>query len=206
MRPSIPKAESVGASFRLLEKRLEMVRRRINAQAAKAMRADDYTAVQQWMEVGRGVADFAGRASAFAEEWKRLTKTARLTGSAGSGEKKEPKPVRVGRKASQRKPTPPWKFYEPVLKVLAARGGEGTTEDVVSAVEPIVGKDLLTDADRKLLPRVGIPRWHGTLGRVYRECVREGWIEKRRDKVWKITEKGRKVGTDGRHGTSIANA
>jgi hypothetical protein len=86
------------------------------------MKADNYEAAQKWMEMGRSVTDFAQRLGAFAEEWKRLVRATRIVARAHAGNE-------AGKPAgtTTTKRTPVWKFCEPALRVLGARGRpEGT--------------------------------------------------------------------------------
>jgi hypothetical protein len=151
------------------------------------MRAGDYDAVRRWMEVGKNVADFAGRLDSFEQEWKRLVKATRIAASRKTTPTNVVKNTPHGKKA-----TPASRFYEPAIKALAELGGEATSKELLESLEAAVGSEL-TKADRQILPRRRIPRWQRTLESVYRDCIREGWIEKRRDRTWKITEKGRRL-------------
>ena len=191
MRESIPKAKVIEGGFRALGKRLGSVRRSINAQAARCMRAGEYDAVQRWMEVGKNVADFAHRLDAFGQEWKRLVKATRI--AAG----KKDAATTMKSSSSRRQATPALRFYEPAIEALAARGGEGTSDQLAQDLEPSFGSEL-TEADLKTLPRRGAPRWRRTLDKARRDCIREGWIESRRDGVWKLTDKGKQMVTGSR--------
>jgi hypothetical protein len=187
--PSIPNALSVESAFRRTVKRLATVRKRINASAAKEMKADDYEAAQKWMEMGRSVADFAGRLDAFVAEWKRLVKATRIVARSDTGKG----PGGPGLVTAIKR-TPVWKFCEPALRVLAARGCASSLTDIVDDL----GKDAtltLTATDITASSAHGIPRWHKTMKQAYKHCQREGWIEKRRDGLWKITPKGASVVT-----------
>lgn len=188
MRLCIPKSGVVNSVFRLLEKRLVNVRKEINAAAAKEMKAGKYEGAQEWMEVGRSVADFAERVSAFSQEWKRLVKAARIVARP----KQTPEMGgRASRTSAER--TPGWKFCAPALKVLLARGGIATFKEMLSDLEGSLAATL-TQSD-KMMGAGSVPRWHREVHRAYRECQREGWIEKQksRDGVWKITAKGRAI-------------
>ena len=148
------------------------------------MKADDYEAAQKWMEMGRSVADFADRLDAFVAEWKRLVKATRIMARSNTGKNAGGPAVTIATKR-----TPVWKFCEPALRVLAARGGTSSLPDILDDL----GKDVtltLTEADTLTSSARGIPRWHKTVKQAYRDCQREGWIEKRRDGLWKITAKG----------------
>lgn len=192
MREAIPRAQVVESGFRVLEKRLDRTRRRINSEAARCMRAGDYDAVQRWMEVGKTVSDFSARLDAFAKEWKRLVKATRIAAGTKTRPATAPRPSTARKKA-----TPPSRFYEPAMRALAGRGGEATFEELLQDLEAVLGSDL-TESDRKNLPRRGIPRWHGAVASAYRHCIREGWIENRRDRVWKLREKGKPLGAQRR--------
>jgi hypothetical protein len=187
MRPAIPKPDAVGSAFRVLAKRLATVRKKVNAEAAKEMKVGDYEAAQGWMGVGRSLSDFAQRVDAFAKEWKTLVRTTRIAAQAN-------KPLRAGNGANAKGPkrTPAWKFCEPALKALAAHGGKATTDELIADL----GRDLapsLGAPDRRVAPAKGVPQWQVALAQAYRECQREGWIEKRRDGLWKITAAGKGV-------------
>lgn len=187
MRPSIPKPDVVGSSFRALAGRLGKVRKKINAEAAKEMKAGQYEAAQKWMEVGRSLADFAQRVDAFAQEWKTLVRTTRLAARAN-----EPPRPGNGVKTSGPKRTPAWKFCKPALKALVAHGGRATMDelaaDLATNLAPTLG-----EPDLQVVPAKGMPRWQIALAQAYRQCQREGWIEKRRDGLWKITAAGKEV-------------
>ncbi len=195
MRESIPNAKRIDTAFRTLAKRFEGVQRSINASAARSMRAGEYDIVRRWMDIGKNVEDFAGRVDAFAEEWKRLVKATRI---AAAGKAKPPSTIRVV--PSRSKATPASRFYEPAMKAIANRGGEATSEQLLQELEKSLSTEL-SDADRKILSRRGIPKWQATVRSVYRDCIREGWIDNRADKVWKLTEKGRQLAT-GRRGAA----
>ena len=156
------------------------------------MRAGEYDTVQRWMEVGQSVADFADRLDAFGQEWKRLVKATRIAAGKGAGA------TTMKPSSPRKKATPASRFYEPAIKAVAARGGEATSDQLAQDLEPSFGSQL-TEADLKALPRRGVPRWRRTLDSARRDCIREGWIERRRDGVWKLTDNGKQMVT-GRRG------
>jgi hypothetical protein len=187
--PNIPRSGVVNSAFRVLQNRLDGVQKRINAAAAQEMKIGKYDDAQEWMGVGRSVAEFAQRVEAFAQEWKRLVKTARLVVRPT----KVPL-VETGTLQANSTRTPVWKFCEPALKILAGRGGTATLGEILSDLQSLLA-GRLTDSDQTLVGKNGIPRWHNDVQRAYRQCQREGWIEqeKRRDGVWRITAKGRAI-------------
>lgn len=187
MPPSIPNCRSVDSAFRRIVKRLGTVRKRINASAAKEMKADHYEPAQKWMEIGRSVADFAERLEAFVAEWKRLVKATRIVARAHGG-KESDRPTAT----PTAKRTPMWKYCEPALRALAARGGSGSLAELVDDLSRDFASTL-TDFDRTPSSSRDVPRWHKAVKQAYRHCQREGWIERRRDGIWKITPKGAAV-------------
>lgn len=190
---AIPKSEGVQSTFKQLIAKLEGTRKKINSLAAKQMKKDEYDAAEKWMEIGRSVADFGKRARAFAEEWKRLTKATKLANA-----KPSPNLDSAGKAGPKR--TPIWKFCVPALRALAA-GEEMTLDQVLAGVEKqmasvLTAKDLALSGDK--------PKWHATVARAHRQCQREGWIEKRRDGLWKITPKGKAVASSTATGVGAA--
>ncbi len=191
MKLTIPNSGTIDSVFRTLEKRLKKIRKKINAQAARQMKGEDYGFAQKWMETGRSVADFAKRVEAFGQEWRRLTKATRIANVA-AGEQGAPK-VAIRTRSTK---TPAWKFCTPALEFLVSRGGSASHEQVLSGLEQSM-LSALTEKDRKPKPPLNAPRWHGAIKKANRLCQREGWIEKRADGVWKITPKGRAVLSQG---------
>jgi len=187
MPPCIPRSGVVNSAFRILKNRLSSVQNGINAAAAREMKTGKYDNAQEWIGVGRSVAEFAERVEAFAQEWKRLAKTAHLVPRA-------PKlpPAEKGTGKANNTRTPAWKFCEPALKILAGKGGTATSNEILTDLGQLL-TGRLTEADQAL--KDGIPRWHNDIKRAYRQCQREGWIEKdkHREGIWKITSKGRAI-------------
>ena len=92
MQPSIPNSHAISSAFHRLEKRLNNARKKVNAAAAKEMKADDYETAQKWMEVGRSLADFAERVAAFTQEWKRFVKATTIAAKAGKVQQQKEEP------------------------------------------------------------------------------------------------------------------
>lgn len=157
------------------------------------MKAGEYELAQSWIDVGKAVADFEERASTFAQEWKRLVKATRIAARAQTSTAS----VRTGGTTSSAK-TPSWKFCSPALKVLMQKGGTATLNEILTGLDESLSQ-ILTESDRKIANPRGMPRWHVAVQRAYRQCQKEGWIErqKRRDGTWKITSKGRAVAEEG---------
>lgn len=187
MRPCIPNPAVVGSSFRALAGRLGKVRKKINAEAAKEMKAGQYEAAQRWIEVGRSLADFAQRVDAFAQEWKTLVRTTRIAAHSDGSRR-----AVSSTKGSGPKRTPAWKFCKPALRALVAHGGRATMDEVTTDLATDLAPSL-AESDLQVVPAKGMARWQIALAQAYRQCQREGWIEKRRDALWKITATGKGV-------------
>ena len=163
MAPSIPNSHSVDVAFQRVVKRLGTVRKRINASAAKEMKADDYETAQKWMEMGRSVADFGERLEAFMAEWKRLVKATRIVARA-----RGPKGNRRVTAKAKPKRTPVWKYYEPVVKALIARGGSASLAELMETVNRDFSSTL-TELD--FAATAGdTPRWQIALKQACRHC------------------------------------
>lgn len=155
------------------------------------MKSGEYAVAQKWMEVGQAVGDFAQRASTFAQEWKYLVKATRVAARA------QLSTTSTAGRIPKSERTPVWKFCAPALKILMQKGGSANLDEIIVSLEESLN-GILTESDRQPSKSRGIPRWHSTVQRAYRQCQKEGWIEKqkRRDGVWKITAKGKGVATD----------
>jgi hypothetical protein len=68
-----------------VEKRLAAALKRVNSEAAKRTKANDYTTATAWMQVGEAVSEFAKRAGDFSREWNRLAKATKITASVQNG-------------------------------------------------------------------------------------------------------------------------
>jgi hypothetical protein len=187
MRLAIPNPSAVETAFRSLSKKLARTHKRVNAAAARELKAGAYDAANAWMDVGRRVAEFAGRVGDFAQEWDRLVKAVRLT-------PKTPKPARGERQprsGTRSKTTPAWQFCQPLLRALVGRGGAASLPELIGDLER---SDLpLTDRDRAPIPSKGIPRWHRSVRSALRQAQREGWVAKARDGSYAVTAKGKTV-------------
>lgn len=148
------------------------------------MKAEEYDAARKWMDIGQMVGEFSARVDVFAKEWEQLLDSARAAVGEGSGGDSE----RPGKRGSKR--TPAWKFRGPALQALLNRGGTASHTDIVSDLRDSMASGF-TETDQAVMPARGTPLWHDAVRRVYRQCQREGWIERRRDDVWKLTSKGR---------------
>jgi hypothetical protein len=80
------------------------------------------------------------------------------------------------------------------LQILVKRSGRAEMADVLSHLE----NDQVdwTEADVALVN--GSARWHLTLEKAYHRSQRLGWLAKRNDGTWDITDKGRAAVEDHR--------
>jgi hypothetical protein len=184
---SIPNSTTVDSAFRTVEKRLKQVTKKINAQAAREMKGGEYSSAQKWMDIGRSVADFAERVDAFGQEWKQLARASRIANSGA--DKLGPVKVTSG---SARGKTPAWKFCTPALQALVSMAGSARHEEVLQELERSM-TSILTEKDKQSKSPGSAPLWHLAVKKAYKQCQREGWIEKRSGSAWKITPQGRAV-------------
>ncbi len=182
-RSGIPNPDTVKNALKSTDKRLKTVIRRVNIEAARYTRSGDYDGAEKWIQIAKSVMDYQSRLKAFADEWETIVKTSRLTtkGKIGLQKGTQESPV-----------TPMWQFYAPALKALEEEGGEAKIEDLV----PIVGrimKNELKPRDQKITPKKGIASWQVKVLVLAPKLKREGWIIRDRNKVLKLTDKGRQV-------------
>jgi hypothetical protein len=189
VQPSIPAANAVQSAFKKTAKRLKSVQKKVNVAAARDMKAGKYETAQKWIEIGRAVKDFGDRARAFAEEWKHLVKATRIVARSN----KTSTSVNLAQRSGPKR-TPAWKFCAPALQELIQKGGTASLDEIRAGLEVRLGESL-TEPDLEMSKSRGIPRWHVAVQRAYRQCQKEGWIEKQklRDGIWRMTPKGKAV-------------
>ncbi len=182
-KSGIPNPDSVKKALKLSDKRLKTIIRRVNIEAARHTRSGDYEGAEKWIQIAKSVMDYQSRLKAFADEWQTIVKTSRLTTKGKSG---------LQRGAQKSPVTPMWQFYTPVLKALEEEGGEAKIEDLVPTVGRIM-KNELKPRDRKITPKKGIASWQVKVLMLAPKLKREGWIIRDRNKILKLTDKGRQV-------------
>ena len=172
------RTNKVQSSFRVLQKRLSVVVKRINAEAAAQMKLGRYDSAKELMEVGRSFSQFYPKVNEISKDWDDLTaQTISQLGDLG-----------LTTAIRQVKVTSPNALCIPALVVALKRGGTAEMADVISGLDS-AGAALWKDGD--LVQTGGTLQWQLTLGKSYRLCQRRGFVEKRTDGIWKITEKGR---------------
>jgi hypothetical protein len=168
----------VQSSFRNLQKRLSVLLRKLNAEAAAQMKVGRYDAAKGLMDIGRSFAEFNTRVDEASKNWDELaTQTVNKLGELG-----------VAAGTSQSKATSPRALCIPALQMVLRRGGIAEMNEIISdlgSAKPSFWKD------GDLAENGGSLAWHRTLDKSYRRSQRQGWIEKRTDGAWHVTAKGR---------------
>ena len=96
-----------------------------------------------------------------------------------------------GGKAPKSETTPLWGYYQPILRAIAAAGGECARSDIEVAFEKF-SDGLLQPGDRRVLAG-GRERWQVMIRRARKPLKTEGWIAPGAGTTWKITEAGRQT-------------
>lgn len=167
----------VQSSFKTLQRRLSVVLRKINAEAAAQMKVGRYDAAKGLMEIGRSFSEFSTKTSEISKTWDQLA--AEVTNRIGE--------LGIPTGPSQKKVTTPKALCIPALKIVVEAGGQIEMADVLSQL----GNDRITWTEADLAESEGSLRWQLTLDKAYRRSQRLGWLERRADGIWHITEKGR---------------
>jgi nucleotide-binding universal stress UspA family protein len=128
-----------------------------------------------------GLVAAARLARAFKEELEILRRKWRDVSAVGSG----------GSQAPKSEQTPLWGYYRPILEALAVLDGQATLPDLERQLEsssPGIWKpgDLV-------VANHGRPRWKIMVKRARRAMVKEGWLELKPLKRWRLTDAGRKA-------------
>lgn len=103
--------------------------------------------------------------------------------------------VRGERVIAREAPEPPLldleAYEQPILQVLAERGGRASRSEIIAALAEAMG-DHHSARDLEALPS-GPPRWQPRVGKVRARLVRRGWLRtgKRRGCEWELTTLGR---------------
>jgi len=167
----------VQSSFKTVQRRLSVLLRRVNAEAAAQMKAGRYDMATALMEIGRSFSEFSTKTDECSKAWDQIAVDA-TSKLADLGLPTGP---------SQKKVTPPKALCIPALQIVVKRGGHAEMADVVSDL----GNTSANWTDGDLAQSGSGLRWHVSLDKAYRRSQKKGWIAKRSDGAWEITEKGR---------------
>lgn len=167
----------VQSSFKTLQRRLSVLLRRINTEAAAQMKAGRYDAATALMDIGRSFSEFSTKTDECSKAWDQVA--AQATGKLAD--------LGLPTGVSQKKVTPPKALCIPALQIVVKQGGQAGMADVIADLENSSAN--WTDGD--LVESGSGPRWHTSLDKAYRRSQKKGWVAKRSDGVWEITDKGR---------------
>jgi hypothetical protein len=140
------------------------------------MTKGDYGAAEALAAKGREVTQFLKQSDELLRTWRTL-----------SGSK-----AKAG--VSDAESTPLWEFYQPILKIVVAAGGECARNDIEAAIEKSADT-FLKAGDRRLLFG-GRERWRFMVQRAKKPLKAEGWIQEGPGKGWKITAAGKRAADD----------
>lgn len=167
----------VQAAFKTLQRRLSVTIRKVNSEAALQTKAGRYDTAKGLMEIGRSFSDFAAETQKISETWDKLaTQTTLAVSDLG-----------IPTVTSPNRATPAKALCIPALRGVLESGGHAEMADVISQLE----NHGIRWTEGDLAQSAGTLRWHLTLEKAYRRSQRLGWLEKRGDGIWEITDKGR---------------
>ena len=169
----IPHSREVARALRAVRAATKRALKGVNEAAAQRMTKGDYGAAEALAAKGREVMQFLKQSDELLRGWRTLS----------------------GRKAkagvSDAESTPLWEFYQPILKIIVAAGGECTRSDIEAAIEKSADT-FLKPGDRRLLFG-GRERWRFMIQRAKKPLKAEGWIQDGPAKAWKITAAGKRA-------------
>lgn len=168
----VPDARKVSKALGGTDKAIKACLRAVNQNAAKLMGRGDYNRAQGLAAIGTEIQTFRLEFDALRKKWKGI--------GGGNDEK--------GEKNSA---TPLWAYYQPILQALVNLGGEARRQDIEPQVEQIM-KQQFQPGDLDPMSH-GRSRWQVMIRRTHRHLVKEGWLESRVGKTWKITTAGRQA-------------
>jgi len=195
MAISIRGSHQVDSAFKKVMKRFEATQKKINSSAAKRMKMGQYEAATKWMEVGQAFDAFSSKIELIRQEWRDLLASSQKTlegveARTIRSKKEKPPRTRVGKVRIL-----PKQLYAPALKALAGRGGAASSDEMLGDLHRYV---LTEFPESELVVNVpfNFPPWQKTVRRTYKYLQSQGWIERRKDGQWKLTDKGRSAATE----------
>lgn len=169
----IPFDKSIATGLRALQALVKKAVKSHNQLAAQVLAAGKYAETEALMRRGRELEKFGAEAEALRKRWREVRR-------AGAVKQAEAGPA-----------TPLWKYYQPVLRALAALGGEARRNDIEAELLRMMGSELLPADHAKLTN--GDEKWQRMIRHTRKHLVAEGWIEDRGGFEWKITAAGRRA-------------
>ncbi len=168
----IPDGKKVSKALGAADKAIKACLHAVNQDAAKRMGRGDYAGAQNLASIGTEVQNFRREVEALRGKWNAIGGTSEQTGGNNTT-------------------TPLWAYYQPILQALANLGGEARRADIEPQVEQLM-KPRFQAGDCEPVSH-GRNRWQSMIRKAHRHLVKEGWIEDRMGKVWKITPAGRQA-------------
>jgi hypothetical protein len=168
----VPSAAGVARALRGVKKELKACLRQIHQQAAKMISKGNYAGSQTLVNAAQAVRGFTVEVEGFSVKWRSLGGS--VAGPSASGER-----------------TPLWGYYEVILQALSSANGRVSTADLISRLEPIIGKTLKSSDLEPMSD--GLPRWQRMVKRARKHMLKEGFIEAGRGADWRITATGRRA-------------
>lgn len=165
----VPYARGVDEALKGVRTASQRALKGLNQAASQVMAKGDYAAAQALAAKGREIIEFQKEVEELRKRWRNLRK-----------------PTPAGAKMAV---TPLWGFYEPLLKALGGLGGESQRAELETQVERLFGPSL-QPGDREPAA-AGKERWRAMIERARKHMVREGWLENRKDGVWRLTTAGK---------------
>ncbi len=171
---NLPRGPQIRKAYKALIREIDLSLKEVNRRAAKLMQRGNYAGAQQVMSQAQAV-------QAYLTEVKAMQK--RLGAIRGGGGGKV--------KATKNQQHALWEYYQPILKALAAIGGEGTRSEIEDKFAELF-PDWLQPGDQAMMSG-DRPRWKVMIGRAKKPMLAEGFVEAPNVMRWRVTEDGRKA-------------
>lgn len=169
----IPFDKSVATQLRALQGLVKKAIKGHNQLAAQVLAMGRYAETEALMRRGRELEKFAAEVEALRKRWSEVRRS-------GAVKQEKAGPA-----------TPLWKYYQPVLRALAALGGEARRNEIEVELLRTMGAELLPADHAKLTN--GDEKWQRMVRHTRKHLIAEGWIEDRFGFEWKITASGRRA-------------
>jgi len=208
-------SHQVEVAFKKALKRFEATQKKINSSAAKRMKMGHYEAATKWMEVGQTFEVFSKKIEGIQQEWQDLLVSSEKT--LEGVESRKPRAQRDGsrrthsveqrseiarkaaHKAWETMRSAAWispkKLYPSLLKTLVKRGGTASPDEILGDLHNYILSEF-PDSELAVNVPFNFPPWQKTARKSYKYLQNQGWIERRKDGQWKITDKGRSAATE----------
>ena len=168
----IPRSREVEQAIVNLVREVKAAVKELNSLAGTLLGRGKYDSATMLVETAKEVTVFQGRAVALRKEWRALRRSTFVPGK----EKQEATPV--------------WKFYRPIVRVLAHLNGRARRVELEGGVESAL-EGLLVAGDLELTSK-GVPKWKITVRRARAPMIREGFIAYAKG-FWSLTDEGRRL-------------